>query len=425
MSVICTIIQDILAFIAGYYFYRCVCCFLKPRKHILFFLLQWTVMSMVVSIVIYPNDMVNITISLLLFLATNLFLFEGRLSIKISTAIVLYPIATTLNFFHMDAGARLYFSFFSEKEDRIGSEIAVTVTYAFIVLFWIFFYRVLAPSMRKMKDTLDNKAWIMVTIIGLASFTAIFSCTYFAPPQSYYVWPCLIACLITNMGCIYLSSSYMAEGIYAQMERAHLRLQQNYYEELDQNQKQIRRLRHDLNSQLGVAGSLLAEGKVEEAKAYFAHLSSYVKAGSRRFCKNSLVNAVLNARYDVILEEKIDEFFNIDIDGILSIDDVSLCTIFANTLDNAIEACRKLPEESRKISVKARYSENRYFSYEIANTKCNRIETKNGRFLSDKGDSSLHGMGLYSVKEIVARYEGFIDISYTDTEFKVVILIEQ
>lgn len=425
MSIICTIIQDILAFIAGYYFYRCVCCFLKPRQHVLFFLLQWIVMSMVVSIAIYPNDMVNITIAMLLFLSANLFLFQGKLSIKISTAIVLYPIATTLSFLHMDAGARLYFSFFSEKEDTIGSEIAVTATFVLITLFWLLFYRLLSPSMRKMKDALDSRAWVMVSIIGLASFTAIFSCTYFAPPQSYYVWPCLIACLITNIGCIRLSSAYMAEGIYAQMERTHLRLQQDYYRELDQNQNQIRRLRHDLNSQLAAAGSLLDEGRLAEARTYFDSLSNYVTAGSRTFCKNSLVNAVLNARYNVILEEKIDDFFNIDIDGILSIDDISLCTIFANTLDNAIEACRKLPEKDRKISVKARYTKNRYFSYEIINTKCNQIETKNGRFLSDKGDSSLHGIGLYSVKEIVSRYEGIMDISYTEQEFKVVILIEQ
>ena len=45
------------------------------------------------------------------------------------------------------------------------------------------------------------------------------------------------------------------------------------------------------------------------------------------------------------------------------------------------------------------------------------------RFITDKADPESHGIGISSVKEIVERYDGTIDISYTDDEFKVLILI--
>ena len=101
----------------------------------------------------------------------------------------------------------------------------------------------------------------MVNIICAASFVSVLSCTYFAPTPTYFIWPALAACIVTNVGSVRLAASYLADGIYADMERRNLQLQQNYYRELEANQKQIRKLRHDLNNHLMVVGRLFEEGK--------------------------------------------------------------------------------------------------------------------------------------------------------------------
>ena len=147
-------------------------------------------------------------------------------------------------------------------------------------------------------------------------------------------------------------------------------------------------------------------------------------AGIRACVVVLIVNAVLNAKYNAAEESGADCFFHVDIDELLGIDAVSLCTVFANTLDNAIEACRKIPEpEKRRISLKARYAENGYFSYEIVNSKRNEIRKKKDAFLTDKEDARSHGLGIASVQDVVRRYEGTLDISYTEDEFRVVILV--
>ncbi|MCB5457388.1 ATP-binding protein [Mediterraneibacter gnavus] len=105
-------------------------------------------------------------------------------------------------------------------------------------------------------------------------------------------------------------------------------------------------------------------------------------------------------------------------------DDVSLCTLFANTLDNAIEACQKIEApDRRKLELKCRYTENGYFSLELINSKINEIVVQKNQYISDKEDKSAHGIGISSIRDIVEKYEGTLDISYDDTSFKVVILI--
>ena len=124
------------------------------------------------------------------------------------------------------------------------------------------------------------------------------------------------------------------------------------------------------------------------------------------------------------MEHHIDSFFHIDLDKLIGIDAISLCCLFSNTLDNAIEASVKIPDiKERHLSVKARVTENGYFTYEISNAKKNAILEQKGRFKSDKADGGPHGLGLSNVRETVEKYNGTLDISYTEDTFTVTVLI--
>ena len=77
----------------------------------------------------------------------------------------------------------------------------------------------------------------------------------------------MLACMTANLGSIRLAA-YLADGIFADMERKNLQLQKNYYDELEQNQSQIRKFRHDMNNHLFVVGKLLQEENIPKAKEY-------------------------------------------------------------------------------------------------------------------------------------------------------------
>lgn len=416
-------IANIMEFITGYFFMKCMDCTMKRREGKMLFLIGLVLYTVIATLVVFPKDMTNISIALLLFALANFTLYQGKWLVKLSMILVFLPITASVSLLHIDVGGFFYKQFFSE-EDLLANTVISSVTFVVIPVFWIIFYRFFSPSLKKIQNIFTDKAWTIVDVISLASFSALFSCIYLAPEQkTYLIWPCIVACLITNIGSVRLAA-YLADGLHADLERKNLQLQKNYYEELENNQNQIRKFRHDMNNHLSIVGSLLEEGNLSGAKEYFGSISGYMQTANRKFCRNSVVNAVINAKYQMMMDASMDAFLNIDIDKMMSIDDVSLCTIFANTLDNAIEACRKIEDTARrKLKLRCRYTENGYFSFEITNSKVNKITEKKGRFLSDKEDKSDHGIGISSVKEIVDKYDGTLDISYDKEWFKVVILI--
>lgn len=342
-------IDNISQFIAGFYFLRCLDCCLERRKGKLLFFITWIVCSAIASFVIFPQDATNITGIFLLFLLLNLVLYHGKWIIKLSMILILLPISAALNLLVMDIGGYLFFLYFTEQ-DALENTIFSTLFYSIAVIFWIVFYRLFHKNLTEIRNTFTKRAWYMISIICAASFVGIFTCVYFSPDTTWYIWPCAFACIITNIGSIRLAA-YLADGIHADLERKNLQLQKNYYEELEQNQKQIRKFRHDMNNHLSVVGYLLQKGELQKARDYFDKISVYMQTANRKFCENSVVNAVLNAKYNLMTDAKIDGFFHISIDKLLFIDDVSLCTLFANTLDNAIEACQKIEAPDRRSRV--------------------------------------------------------------------------
>ena len=340
---------------------------------------------------------------------------------KVSAVMILFPIVTAVNFLLNNMGTKIFFTFWGGMgfANLLFSNVAEIIP----MTFWYIFYRVMRQRLQKARQLLDRRSWLFLDLICLASLVAVVSLVCFTPSLAPAAYPCMLACIATNFTSIYLAS-YLADTIQAEMERKNLRLQKDYYEELENSQKQIRSLRHDMNNHFAVAESLLKSGKTEEALEYLEKLAGYVETGNRRFCENNIINALLNAKYSQAAEQGIDCFFHISIDGFTKLDDIALCSIFANTLDNAIEACCKIPSgHPRKISARARYTKEGYFSFEIINTKENEIQKKKGRFLTDKEDPHSHGLGIASVQEIIEKSGGTLDISYTEKEFRLTIFI--
>lgn len=412
----------ILYMVQGYFFYKSVSCFLEPRVNKICLVVAGIIGVFVCIMVIFPRDIFNITANIPLFLLMLIIGFKPKWLVKISVFLLLFPIIITVNFLTMDIGGRIWVEVF-QRHVFVGTligQISVVAT----LLFWYLFQKQAGGKIRDMATTLDNKSWLLLDAICLASLAAVISFVYYTPQETYKVWLGMFACLITNVSAIRLVF-YLAENIRGKLEQKHAKLQQDYYKELEIGQCELRKFRHDMNNHFSVVAELLEEGNEEAAKEYFHKLSGELRARGRSFCKNSIVNAVLNSKYNRTMEAEIDCFFHIEIDELLFIEPMDICTMFSNTLDNAIEACRKVGESNRSISVKARCTENGYFSYEIKNTMNQEIQIENGKYKSWKKEKKSHGIGLENVQDVVKKYSGTIDITHDAEEFCVVILIAE
>lgn len=415
-------ISNLLYFVQGLLIFRILSYFAKKRDGKIWNVVIYLSCAILSSMIIYSNDLTNVIIDLIWFTALMLTAFYGSVWQRLAAVAVLYPLILSQNFFVMD--------FFGVFGNWLGWSLALDIfcTVADPVshlLIWYGIYRLFANNLDQTRQLFGDKIWILLDAVCLASLVSITTCILLAPKETYKMWPAVFACFATNLGCIALAK-YFITSIRQNMERKNLILQKSYYEKLEQNQAEIRRFRHDMNNHLSTVRSLFDSGNLKDAGDYLRELETQMTVHTRVFCKNSIVNAVLNAKYNLAQEHGIDSFFHIDLDRLAGMDSVSLCSLFSNTLDNAIEASLRIPDpKERRMSVKARVTENGYFTCEVTNAKKNRILLdEKGQIQSDKGDLTIHGFGLSNVREIVEKYDGTMDISYTEDIFTVTILIE-
>ena len=211
-------LANVLEFITGYFFMKCMDCTMKRRKGKLPFLLGLLLYTIVSTLVVFPKDMTNISFALLLFALANFTLYKGKWLVKLSMILIFLPIAASVNLLHVDIGGHIFMQFFTDK-DLMANSIMAFVGFIVIPVFWVIFYRFFHSSLKKIQNIFTDKAWTIVDIISLASFSALFSCIYLAPEhKTYFIWPCILACLITNIGSVRLAA-YLADGLHADLER--------------------------------------------------------------------------------------------------------------------------------------------------------------------------------------------------------------
>ncbi len=120
-----------------------------------------------------------------------------------------------------------------------------------------------------------------------------------------------------------------------------------------ESEKQISIHRHDLRHRLQTIYAMLQEGEVKAAMDYIsASQEALTDAKAKHWCANPVLNAMFTAYFRQAEGEGIRIEADMDIPASLSVDAVELSTVFANALENAIHAVRKLPRERRVICCK-------------------------------------------------------------------------
>ena len=121
------------------------------------------------------------------------------------------------------------------------------------------------------------------------------------------------------------------------LEKEHLLEEQNrrYYEAMERQHFEIRRLKHDLRNHLQTALAMPAGEKDAYLKELFTTLSD---ARTLKYCGDHTVNIILSAKAMLMEEKGIRFEVKADIPGQLPMDKTDICVIFGNALDNAIEA---------------------------------------------------------------------------------------
>ena len=184
------------------------------------------------------------------------------------------------------------------------------------------------------------------------------------------------------------------------------------------------RLYHDMGNHFSMLQNYLADGKVEEAQAYLKRISGDRAAYSVE-CRTGIeaVDYILSQKMEVALQHNIETTIHAEYPKECNIDPVDLCTTLTNLLDNAIEACGRMPEGSdRKLTVTIRRIK-RFIIIRIENSSIEEPVINKGNFLTSKQDRQNHGWGMRNVKSAVEKYHGAIEYEYCENMFTVSVML--
>lgn len=172
-------------------------------------------------------------------------------------------------------------------------------------------------------------------------------------------------------------------------------------EDMRQAEERIRIQRHDMRHQFQTIATLAQRGDLEALRDYIGTSQAMLDAaGPQRYCSNPTLDAVLihAAKHAEALGIRMET--SIALSAQLPVDALELSIVFANALENAIQAVRDLPEERRRILCKS--VTHPRFIMEISNPYAGKIVfDRSGIPTTDKPG---HGVGTRSIVAFAEKY---------------------
>lgn len=205
--------------------------------------------------------------------------------------------------------------------------------------------------------------------------------------------------------------SYLYERLAQQSETIHqqeqfeqqMNSQLKHMDEIILNQEELRRFKHDINNQIVALESYFENGDLEGGRRHMAALSQQFRAtGATINTGNNALDAILSTKKSLAESKGIVFNTEIRIQERLPLDAKDLCIIFGNALDNAIEACDRLPENVEKYIDLLLVQD----AHALFCTLSNTTPVNNDRtFTTSKADTINHGFGLQNIRDALANYD--------------------
>ena len=204
-------------------------------------------------------------------------------------------------------------------------------------------------------------------------------------------------------------------NVRLQQENQLLSMQQQRYESLKASIEEARQARHDLRHQLCQLAALAEEGNLEKIKAYLSDAVSRIPSLELHFCENRAADGVVGYYCALAKREQIPFSVQLDLPECLPVDEINLCLVLSNLLENALEASLRTAPARRRIELTAYLHGNSLALIQVENTYDGVIREKDGVFLSSKRKGD--GVGLQSVRHIAEKSGGVSTVTYQDGLF--------
>lgn len=200
-----------------------------------------------------------------------------------------------------------------------------------------------------------------------------------------------------------VQSERIASALLSQQFEAERR----HYEDVEEMQRLVRGLSHDLNNMLSTADVMLQKEQYSELHQLIHGMGGRI-ATPQQFLNtgNPALDNIISLKLSKAKTLQIPFQTDIDIPGDLQLNFEAMATIFGNLLDNAIEAQEPLPPEQREIRLKLKYMDQMLVA--AVSNRCEAKDSAEDLLQTTKDNPEFHGFGTTNIRQSIARLGGTI-----------------
>lgn len=245
-------------------------------------------------------------------------------------------------------------------------------------------------------------AFIMSSTLWIIQLTVIFALVF------------IVLSLISTIFAISVNAKYQAEKQESALMCLTNTMMEKNFKQMENAQTAVRQQVHDFKNHLRTINGMLDNDA--PAKKYTEDLLniSYEQA-QYCHCNNEVINSVINCKINDAKLLNIPFEHYVTLPSPVYISSVDICAILANQIDNALDACRKMPPESDIfIKVKIWQKESFIFFKVVNSAKGNPFNEKHELESTKADQNGMHGFGVKNIRRTVERYGGTLKNEYND-----------
>lgn len=207
----------------------------------------------------------------------------------------------------------------------------------------------------------------------------------------------------------------MAVGFFNRFINKNLEAFQNeliekHVYEVENMYREMRGWRHDYSNQIQVMKIAFENGQYEKVRCYLdalgdnlSKVDTVIKTG------NIMIDAILNSKISLAISKSISVNAKAIMPVECDINEVDLCAMLGNIMNNAIEGCLTQKNEGHRFIriFIGQLKNNLYIS--VSNSYEGKLRKNGALYTTTKPDRSRHGFGLMRIDSIAKKYGGYVN----------------